>query len=523
LSIPERRFFEPRFGHNFGEVRIHDDAEAGEAAQAIGARAYTLRNHIAFASGAYDSTTTEGRRLLAHELTHTLQQGASVQPTTVQKEDGPTSSVEAFDAFTPAQRRFLSDRNVDPAGLPLQTAEDMASLLDLARRAHVATRSPDASGPTLPEGAYATVQTYEGQDRLEMSVLVGRGEASVLISRTLNLSTGQLTTEFVYQDRQTRVEVREQVQQQPRVLERFELEAPRGPSAPETNLPPFPIVEPPEAETGSEASDDFSDLLPSGGPAPASEEGIGSFFEGAIIGDFGENESWSAIAGQTVIGFVPIAGQIADVRDLGAAIRNVGEGRSGAWMSVGVAIAGFVPGLDFLKGGTRVGRRALREAVAETAEGVTEAALRRARRVLSRAAVETARRRLRALAAGRVEMLRRLGDLSSNPALSRRTQDLVRTARNSVRDHMTPADLSGALRDRLGIPVRQRGSGAAFDHLGEVHDALDSLADARRALLGDLGRLRRNTPGSPEISEISEQIDVINEMRRRVLEFLETR
>jgi transcription elongation GreA/GreB family factor len=77
LSSSERGFFEPRLGRNLSSVRIHNDAGAGDAARGIGARAFTLRNHIAFAPGAYDSGSTEGRRLLAHELAHTAQQGAS--------------------------------------------------------------------------------------------------------------------------------------------------------------------------------------------------------------------------------------------------------------------------------------------------------------------------------------------------------------------------------------------------------------------------------------------------------------
>lgn len=75
LSHPERTFFESRFGRDLSNVRIHTDATAQSAARGINARAYTLRNHIVFAPGQHSPGTTEGRRLLAHELTHTLQQG----------------------------------------------------------------------------------------------------------------------------------------------------------------------------------------------------------------------------------------------------------------------------------------------------------------------------------------------------------------------------------------------------------------------------------------------------------------
>lgn len=75
LSEQHRSFFEPRFGHDFSKVRIHADRAAAETARSLRARAYTLGSHIAFGAGQYSPETAEGRRLLAHELTHVVQQG----------------------------------------------------------------------------------------------------------------------------------------------------------------------------------------------------------------------------------------------------------------------------------------------------------------------------------------------------------------------------------------------------------------------------------------------------------------
>ncbi len=74
MTPAERAFFEPRFGRDFSRVRLHDGPRAAEAARNIGARAYTLGSDIAFAAGQYAPDTHTGRRLLAHELTHTVQQ-----------------------------------------------------------------------------------------------------------------------------------------------------------------------------------------------------------------------------------------------------------------------------------------------------------------------------------------------------------------------------------------------------------------------------------------------------------------
>jgi hypothetical protein len=74
LEQAARAFFEPRFGYDFSRVRVHTDAQAAESARAVNALAYTVGDRIAFAAGRYSPNTTEGRRLLAHELAHTVQQ-----------------------------------------------------------------------------------------------------------------------------------------------------------------------------------------------------------------------------------------------------------------------------------------------------------------------------------------------------------------------------------------------------------------------------------------------------------------
>jgi hypothetical protein len=67
-------FFEARFGHDFSRVRIHSDSRAAESVQA---QAFTVGSDIVFSAGRYAPGTAEGRRLLGHELTHVVQQGAA--------------------------------------------------------------------------------------------------------------------------------------------------------------------------------------------------------------------------------------------------------------------------------------------------------------------------------------------------------------------------------------------------------------------------------------------------------------
>ena len=74
LAPGEREFYETQFGHDFSKVRVHADRTAAEAADELGASAYTLGEDIVFAQGEYGSQTRAARMLLAHELTHVVQQ-----------------------------------------------------------------------------------------------------------------------------------------------------------------------------------------------------------------------------------------------------------------------------------------------------------------------------------------------------------------------------------------------------------------------------------------------------------------
>jgi hypothetical protein len=76
LDAPTRAFFEPRFGHDFSKVRVHADRTATQAARAVSAQAFTYGRHLVFDENSYRPAMQTGRRLLAHELTHTLQQNA---------------------------------------------------------------------------------------------------------------------------------------------------------------------------------------------------------------------------------------------------------------------------------------------------------------------------------------------------------------------------------------------------------------------------------------------------------------
>lgn len=91
LPLMTRRFFETRMLHDFGGVRIHTDNEAGRMNEQLGARAFTHGQDVYFAPGEYAPHTAQGKRLIAHELAHVLQQRGNW----IQRQDGGDS--EAID------------------------------------------------------------------------------------------------------------------------------------------------------------------------------------------------------------------------------------------------------------------------------------------------------------------------------------------------------------------------------------------------------------------------------------------
>ena len=87
LPSATRSFFEPRFNADFSNVRVHTDARAARTANSINAKAMTFGRDIAFAAGYFSPNTDAGRRLLAHELTHVVQQGGDRSSTIFRTED----------------------------------------------------------------------------------------------------------------------------------------------------------------------------------------------------------------------------------------------------------------------------------------------------------------------------------------------------------------------------------------------------------------------------------------------------
>lgn len=92
LDMETRAFMEPRFGHDFSHVRVHTDAPAARSARAINAMAYTVGEHVVFEGSHYAPRSISGRRLLAHELTHVLQQGQGNLSPAIDRPEDPSEA-----------------------------------------------------------------------------------------------------------------------------------------------------------------------------------------------------------------------------------------------------------------------------------------------------------------------------------------------------------------------------------------------------------------------------------------------
>ena len=109
LDAATRAYFEPRFGHDLSRVRVHTDDRARASSAALQALAYAAGHHIAFAAGAYAPYSSTGRKLLAHELAHVVQQAGA--PTLVVRQPKPTPAEEPDEPLEAAlEREALLER-----------------------------------------------------------------------------------------------------------------------------------------------------------------------------------------------------------------------------------------------------------------------------------------------------------------------------------------------------------------------------------------------------------------------------
>jgi hypothetical protein len=246
LACEVRSYFEPRFGQDFSGVRVHSGQEASDGARAVQARAYTVGQDIVFGPGEYAPSSREGRRLLAHELVHTLQQSGTELSGRIQRTE--SAEIPAAESSTTNPAATSPALPADPDAL----AADISALL----------HEPDPTGGMRTAEA---IQRLQGLDltgllpvlralraRAGADLLIIQDEASLLISvaaETVRLEVATGTEPEVLARYRSRVQQLSQADQAV-VIATYPLAAtPAEPIAPAGGLVP-----PPGAPTGLPSS-----------------------------------------------------------------------------------------------------------------------------------------------------------------------------------------------------------------------------------------------------------------------------
>ncbi|HTG33550.1 MAG TPA: DUF4157 domain-containing protein [Thermoanaerobaculia bacterium] len=129
LGAGVRAFMEPRIGHDFSQVRVHTGDVASRSAAAVDALAYTVGSDVVFRNGLYAPEMAEGRKLLAHELTHVVQQGKGLTPSSGLNVAPPSSPAEreAESVAGTVQNGARSSPFIPIGSYPLQLARQQSS------------------------------------------------------------------------------------------------------------------------------------------------------------------------------------------------------------------------------------------------------------------------------------------------------------------------------------------------------------------------------------------------------------
>ena len=191
LDVQTRARLESHFGQDLGGVRVHTGPAAAASAGAAGARAYTVGRDIVFAAGAYDPSSAEGQRLLAHEVAHTLQPEAPASPARPVSSPGDPAEVmaaRAADALVTGQQ--ATPVGARPAGVVHRQAEgeegdEPKPLADVS-----------GSGPVTEVQAMATVNLPGQTNASFSSSFVTQGATQRRGEGGCNIASGNLVNTF---------------------------------------------------------------------------------------------------------------------------------------------------------------------------------------------------------------------------------------------------------------------------------------------------------------------------------------
>jgi len=167
LDADSRAFMEPRLGHSFADVRVHTNAQAAASARAVGARAYTFGNNVVFNAGEFAPQTKTGRRLLAHELTHVVQQQSGGSGAGGKSTAAVASLEHEHEAGRVADAVASTNRAQSPA----------------VRTGTVLAMQPEDERPVPPGTFFVPISTARAERELEVEAVEVGGKSYVLYQK----------------------------------------------------------------------------------------------------------------------------------------------------------------------------------------------------------------------------------------------------------------------------------------------------------------------------------------------------
>jgi hypothetical protein len=171
LDAQTRGFMETRFGHDFSQVRVHADSRAGESARSVGALAFTAGRNVVFGAGQYSPQSAAGRKLLAHELTHVVQQRFGTPA--VQS----LSAIDREDSYLEREARHTAEEVVAGRNVPTPSSTAAGSL----QRTMICSKPLDAKIPRLAGARHSFIDDT-GHDNCKGSGLPGNYAVTDLVS-----------------------------------------------------------------------------------------------------------------------------------------------------------------------------------------------------------------------------------------------------------------------------------------------------------------------------------------------------
>jgi outer membrane protein OmpA-like peptidoglycan-associated protein len=182
LPATTRAFFEPRFGADFSQVRVHTDSRAAATASSIQAKAFTVGSNIAFGPGQYAPESHQGRQLLAHELTHVIQQNGSHrlgQPSAMRQASQVATPVQQASTQPVIQRDPVCPNQRDST--EVTKAQSSAGLLAVDTSFNAAKESLSVQDFGIGQDSVRPTMTDSDDWRRMMSMILGDPTAQVAV------------------------------------------------------------------------------------------------------------------------------------------------------------------------------------------------------------------------------------------------------------------------------------------------------------------------------------------------------